>query len=492
MNNPQESKAKAIAKTPVHNMMAMLVQRALSLLPRRAQALVSTQFDDQDSLIPKSENLPAAVIAARKEYSRYFLGVEKWWRDRAKDGIITYRIPDHVALQPDLSDSEKFFLADVAYLQKGEGGCYKTNFKFAIELGLPEKVVKNMISRLKAAGFLVAERKDGRRLLRVTINEGELVNKNGKAAAIDGRAGSPESDHEVTGKLPPRHRKITERSSESDGKNVNKRSPMPENIGQEGAQPDRHPSEDKRKTATTTEGAAPPVTPASSSSPSAIKGDCRPPEPPAQASDADPWLENFKELYRLLKSSRFGADGWNQNDEQAATAFHREHPQWNPLSAMTVIVLAWENIGMTVDNDNGTTYGFGACQNSGSLPHCVKHWQRIVSDVNGAGFPTTRKNQLKGRIEVSIQTQLQGSGLNGDGLEDKLVGIHEEMERIVGHDDMRARGPAKKENGPVKVAITCGECGHERQVQDDVISFTCAKCKASVPGPLSRKQPTSA
>jgi hypothetical protein len=257
MNSPHEPQAKAKAKVPVQDVMAMLRLRALSLMPRRAQALIGTQLDEEGNLTAKSDKLPADVAAARKQYSRTFVAVEKWWRDRTKNGAITYRLPDYVALQPDLSDSEKFLLADVAYLQATDDGCYKGNASFAIELGLSERVVKNMISRLKATGFLVVDDRDGRRYLRVNIDEGKSVNKTNQNAARAQRAGSQESDQEVTGKLPSDHRNVTAKSPRSDEENVNKQRPTPDNTGRNASHRPRHPSGDMKKTTTTTEGAAP-------------------------------------------------------------------------------------------------------------------------------------------------------------------------------------------------------------------------------------------
>ena len=290
--------------------------------------------------------------------------------------------------------------------------------------------------------------------------------------------------------------KITELSRKSDGESLQKqckqtpedaqglqRSTAPGSLGAPFPTPGSTP---KTKTTTTTgrSGAAPPAS--SSSLPSAIKGDCRPPEPPATDSDADAWIKDFKQLYQLIKSNRFGVEGWNPDDEHSARVFHQEYPTWKPLAASAVIVLAWGNIGMEIENRDGTVYRYGACQNSKSLPHCFRHWEKLVNDVNGAGFPATpRKGPLKHQIEVSLAAQFKDDGLTGEDLEDKMCDIQSQLDEIVGLDPVGAGRASSKKTYPAKVPITCDKCGHGFETHDDAISARCPKCNASVPGPVA-------
>jgi hypothetical protein len=149
---------------------------------------------------------------------------------------------------------------------------------------------------------------------------------------------------------------------------------------------------------------------------------------------------------------------------------------------VAVVVLAWGNIGVETENRNGEVYQYGACQGSESLSHCFRNWNRIVSDVKGAWFPTARKGELCRQIEDSLESKIKDDGLAGDELGEKLFDARTKIETIVGLDEIKADRVSRK-GCPEKVPITCGKCGNQFETFEDAITVRCHKCDTCLPGP---------
>ncbi len=361
------------------------------MMRRKTMKLMQDQFDDNGNLQPKTEGMTADVLAARKHFKRNYLRMEKWYGERFKAGVITYSLPDYIALQPDLSDAEKFLLADVDFFKDTEHGCYKENYALAVERGTTEGVIKNMISRLIKARFLTTARKDGRRILRVTIGEGESVNKKNRSPQC-GHAGSPESDPKVTAMFPKDHRDVPHRSPESDQKITKRLGLEPAIIAGNHSQTHGHPSGDVRKTTTTTG----PSTRLSSSFSPLVTGGLRPPGPLHQSNGQDSKGDDKSEggnspetKSKAVKLgvlvSKVGSELFPKGiiyEEKDGERFFQSRRKATVFSTFTKLVLAWERIGQTIENKDGSVYRYGACQETRKFSHFEKHYDRVLSDID--------------------------------------------------------------------------------------------------------------
>ncbi len=470
--SPKHGRGKK-QKTPVSDVTAMLTLRAFHLLPTHAKNLVASQLDDALKLRQETEGMAPEALAARQAFARLRLAVDDWFRARAKDGVITYTLPVEIALQPDLTWPERMILADVAYLQGAERGCHKSNAGFAVELGLPEKTVKNLLTGLRHAGFLSAASRGGRRLLRL----GENVNKDDSGSRIrdlEAEGRSRKRDQKVPEKGPAGLESGTTRSRGNDQKNVNNRRPEPVNTGDNRDQPSRNDFKRQQETTMTASGASAPDPESSSPSSPSAGGGLRPPAPP---ESNEGWMHTFVELYLLCRKQVWEDEAWDNADAKAAHEFNRQHPEWSPVAALAVIAGAWSLI-KAAPTESG--YTFGACKRSGCLRHCFRNWPTLVSEVNGFDFPGDDAHELANIVIEGLGDRLVATGLSEEDAAERLMPVIDELDRLYPPKPRERKKEWKDPNcepGPV----TCANCGEMFTGNLKALSMTCPKCSGKTP-----------
>ena len=122
-----------------------------------------------------------------------------------------------------------------------------------------------MVAKLKEARFLTSETVNGKRLLRVTTGAGYSGNVAALSDPVQGQAESPESDQEVTGKLPSGHRQVTTKSHISDLDNIDEQRSTTGSIDQSPSRYTRYTTGDIIETTTTPQPVVVSATPASKS-----------------------------------------------------------------------------------------------------------------------------------------------------------------------------------------------------------------------------------
>ncbi|MGO8930639.1 MAG: hypothetical protein ACLQU3_27595 [Limisphaerales bacterium] len=70
-------------------------------------------------------------------------------------------------------------------------------------------------------------------------------------------------------------------------------------------------------------------------------------------------------------------------ETEAIKTFFREEEDIEVLQLSIILVHAWDLIGEQCRNKDGSIYRYGACQGSRSLLHFFKHFEQILSDVDG-------------------------------------------------------------------------------------------------------------
>lgn len=157
----EEAQKKNKQKIPVRSMGTMLHHRTLIYLCPDERNLVSPYFDAEGRRTVKFEQLSGSSLKAMLKYCAFRGQIEDSFKKRRREkGNIVWTIPDFIEFQPDLSDTEKKFLALVHYSASKRGGCYWQNHSFALVLGLTDQAVKDMIRTLEKAGFLGRREKD--------------------------------------------------------------------------------------------------------------------------------------------------------------------------------------------------------------------------------------------------------------------------------------------------------------------------------------------
>lgn len=66
-------------------------------------------------------------------------------------------IPAEIYLNKDLSMTEKILLTEIDSLSRLDAGCFAQNYHFAAFLGISQKTVANLLTRLSDCGFLAIE-----------------------------------------------------------------------------------------------------------------------------------------------------------------------------------------------------------------------------------------------------------------------------------------------------------------------------------------------
>lgn len=209
---------------------AMRHHRALALLSPDERRVLDGCFDEDGQLLPgMEENEQKQAILVR--FADILDEIGAWERSRCKGGALTFGIPLFILLQPDLSRLEKQLLSDVWHLQRMPGRCFKSNWGFALDLGVAEQVVANELCMLRKAGFLPSSLDEkGRRLLRLsdwmhaldqTVDDGQAPSSETDPDSPRAtKKGSPENDGGIIGKLCADHRKMIARSLSDDGGRV--------------------------------------------------------------------------------------------------------------------------------------------------------------------------------------------------------------------------------------------------------------------------------
>lgn len=109
-------------------------------------------------------------------------------------------IPRQILLDRSLSPSAKLLLAEIGFLQFGEGGCFASDAYLGQLFGIEAKTVSNLISQLRARGYVKTVRHDGRRRWlevpaygKADSGSTDTLPENGKAATINPGSTLPEN-----------------------------------------------------------------------------------------------------------------------------------------------------------------------------------------------------------------------------------------------------------------------------------------------------------
>jgi Mn-dependent DtxR family transcriptional regulator len=87
-------------------------------------------------------------------------------------------IPSEIIADTDLSPTEKLLLGNINSMQHCKKGCYASNFHFAKVLGVTVQRVKDILSKLRASGWVQCIKRAGKRLLSICKSLAQLPGKN--------------------------------------------------------------------------------------------------------------------------------------------------------------------------------------------------------------------------------------------------------------------------------------------------------------------------
>lgn len=105
-------------------------------------------------------------------------------------------------------------------------------------------------------------------------------------------------------------------------------------------------------------------------------------------------LLRFLDFFISEHQARFNEKPKIKANDTEALRDHMRESKWNPVRYAALLAWAWNHIGETVENKNGSTYSYVHCLNSVRLGYFAKHIPKVISDTNSFDLPEMRFDEL--------------------------------------------------------------------------------------------------